>query len=430
MSVLTKEKSAEQSSRFDRITLLNAYQRVRNFSHYLTDCLETEDFVVQPMENASPTKWHLAHTSWFFETFVLVKFQPGFSSLHPQYAYLFNSYYLQTGVPFSRSMRGVITRPTVKEVFEYRSYVDDQMQHFIQNSPDEVWNEAAEVVEIGLNHEQQHQELILTDIKYTLAQNPLLPVYRNTERLHSSDPGNMEWVTSEEQISHIGHPGNAFTYDNEHPRHKALIQKHEFSNRLVTNSEFLSFMEDGGYSRSELWLDEGWSCVHKEQWNAPLYWFKREDEWWNFTLGGARKVDPNEPVCHVSFFEADAYARWKDARLPTEQEWEFNCGDQNIAGNFVEKKHFHPVALDEQKSSELQQMYGDVWEWTLSSYSPYPGYKPLAGALGEYNGKFMSNQYVLRGGSCATSQSHIRKTYRNFFQANARWQFSGIRLAR
>ena len=422
-----KVKAANQ--RFSRENIQNTYDKVRAFTHQLVDPLETEDFVIQPMENASPTKWHLAHTSWFFETFLLEKYQPDFESLHPQYAYFFNSYYLQTGVPFSRADRGLLSRPTVTEVFEYREYVNEQVYDFIKSCDDEIWEEASKVMEIGINHEQQHQELILTDIKYLLAQNPLLPVYKERSFEHKAKHDEINWVKFEEGLVEIGSKGNEFTYDNEHPRHRTFVQGFELANRLVTNKEYLEFMDDDGYTRSELWLDEGWSKVNSEEWKAPLYWFKRDDRWFNFTLSGSREVGLNEPVTHISYYEADAFARWKGCRLPTEQEWEHACGKCEITGNFVDQDNFHPLPL-KSNGNTLNQMYGDVWEWTQSSYSAYPGYKPLPGALGEYNGKFMANQYVLRGGSCATSQSHIRKTYRNFFHADARWQFSGIRLAK
>ncbi|MBO6522640.1 MAG: ergothioneine biosynthesis protein EgtB [Balneolaceae bacterium] len=414
--------------RLSKKTILTQFKKVRDFTHYLVEPLETEDFVIQPMESASPAKWHLAHTSWFFETFVLGKFQPDFESLHPQYAYFFNSYYLQTGVPFTRAKRGLLSRPTVKEVFEYRAYVNEQMESFINNSNEGIWSEVASVIEIGNHHEQQHQELILTDLKFLLAQNPLLPVYREAEPVKSKPANPINWISFEEGLIEVGNKGNEFTYDNEHPHHRTFVQDFELADRLVTNDEYLEFMNSGGYEESRYWLDEGWSAVQREGWKAPLYWFKREGKWMQFTLSGVRPVDSGEPVTHISYYEADAYARWKGCRLPTEQEWEHACGNLEIEGNFVDEDHFHPVAVSSKKG--LKQMFGDTWEWTMSSYSPYPNYKPLPGALGEYNGKFMANQYVLRGGSCATSQSHIRKTYRNFFHADARWQFSGIRLAR
>ena len=422
-------KTKEHVSRFSRESVEENYNKVRAFTHHLVKPLEIEDFVIQPMENASPAKWHLAHTSWFFETFVLEKYQPGFESLHPQYAYFFNSYYLQTGVPFSRAKRGLLSRPTVKEVFEYREYVNDQISDFIKNCDDQVWENASKVLEIGINHEQQHQELILTDLKYLLAQNPLLPVYKERKEIDSGVSSELKWIEFEEGIIEIGSTGDEFTYDNEHPRHRTFVQDFKLANRLITNQEYLEFMMDEGYERSEFWLDEGWSKVKSESWKAPLYWFKRDGKWFNYTLSGARRIEPNEPVTHISYYEADAFARWKGCRLPTEQEWEYACKNYEIAGNFVDNDLFHPAPSGNSKG-EIQQMFGDVWEWTQSSYSAYPGYKPLPGALGEYNGKFMANQYVLRGGSCATSKSHIRKTYRNFFHADARWQFSGIRLAK
>lgn len=414
--------------RLQKEHILDHFKRIRAFSNYLVEPLEIEDFVIQPMENASPTKWHLAHTSWFFETFVLGKFLKDFKSLHPQYAYFFNSYYLQTGVPFTRAKRGLLSRPTVKEVFEYRAYVNEQMEVFIQSCNEDTWSEVAPVIEIGNQHEQQHQELILTDLKFLLAQNPLLPTYRETKNEKTKDVNPIEWISFKEGLVEIGNVGNEFTYDNELPHHRTFVQDFELSDRLITNGEFLKFMEADGYLTSAFWLDEGWSTVQKKQWSAPLYWFKRDGEWMQFTLSGVRTLDLNEPVTHISYFEADAFARWKGCRLPTEQEWEHACESLEIEGNFVDENQFHPSAAPQKEG--LKQMYGDVWEWTMSSYSPYPNYKPLPGALGEYNGKFMANQYVLRGGSCATSKSHIRKTYRNFFHTNARWQFSGIRLAR
>lgn len=412
-----------------RKSILECFGNVRAFSEYLVAPLEVEDFVIQPMEHASPIKWHLAHTSWFYETFVLAKYQPGYESLHPQYAYFFNSYYLQTGVPFNRANRGLLSRPTVKEVFEYRTYVNQQMVNFIEQANEKTWLEIAPVIEIGNHHEQQHQELILTDLKYLFAQNPMLPVYRHRKGLSTAEVGDIQWIPFSEGITNIGYTGEDFAYDNEHPQHQSFLQNYELADRLITNAEYLEFMNDGGYQQSEHWLDEGWSAVIKEGWNAPLYWFKRGETWVNFTLAGVREIEANEPVSHVSYFEADAFARWMGMRLPTEQEWEHASQNIKMDGNFVENEQFHPVP-NQTRVSGLKQLFGDTWEWTQSSYSPYPNYKPIPGALGEYNGKFMANQYVLRGGSCATSKTHIRRTYRNFFHANTRWQFSGIRLAR
>ncbi|MDZ7716187.1 MAG: ergothioneine biosynthesis protein EgtB [Balneolaceae bacterium] len=430
MQKTTVKKTEDQhDKRFSKDHLISRFTSVRDFSMELVEPLETEDFVVQAMTNTSPTKWHLAHVSWFFETFLLEKVYDDYESLHPQYSYIFNSYYLQTGEPHTRSKRGLLTRPTVQEVFEYREYVNEQVLQFLEKATEDQLSEFGPVIEIGNNHEQQHQELMITDFKYLFSQNPLLPTYKEIELPESKPVPSLNWISFEEGIYEVGNEGHEFTYDNEHPRHRRFLESFEIADRLITNGEFIEFMEDGGYERSELWLDDGWATVNQEGWDAPLYWIDKDGEWYNFTLSGLRKVDPNEPVTHVSYYEADAYARWADARLPTEGEWEAAAGDKPYKGNFVEQGNFHPRPL-QKGENKIKQLYGDVWEWTKSAYDAYPGYKPLPGALGEYNGKFMSSQYVLRGGSCATSQSHIRKTYRNFFYPDARWQFNGIRLAR
>lgn len=431
MDAISTEESKVDSriNRFSREHLISYFKAIRNFSHQLVEPLEVEDFVVQAMENTSPVKWHLAHVSWFFETFVLNKVYDNYESLHPQYAYIFNSYYLQTGEPHTRSKRGLLTRPTVREVYEYRDYVNKEVLKFLEDATEEQLEEFGPVIEIGNNHEQQHQELMITDFKYMFGQNPLHPVYKDLELPETKSVPELNWVSFEEGIYEIGNEGNEFTYDNEHPRHRKFLESFELSDRLISNGEYLEFMEDSGYNRSELWLDDGWATVNSQGWNSPLYWMKRDGTWHYFTLSGLRKVDPHEPVTHISYYEADAFARWAGARLATEAEWEVATGKLPYEGNFVEEGHFHPRPLQVQKEG-LKQMYGDVWEWTKSSYEAYPGYKPLPGALGEYNGKFMCSQYVLRGGSCATSQTHIRKTYRNFFYPDARWQFNGIRLAR
>ena len=412
-----------------RKNLLNQYKAVRNFSMEICKPLITEDFVVQSMPDVSPTKWHLSHTSWFFETFVLNEVSGNYKSLHPQYAYLFNSYYIQAGERFERPKRGLLSRPSVKEVFQYRDYVDQNMISFFEGSNEETFKKLAQVIEIGLHHEQQHQELMLTDIKHVFSINPLRPVYIEKEDKNIQRIPSIKWISFGEGIYKIGHSGKGFSYDNETPRHNEYVESFSLASRLITNGEYIKFIEDGGYSKAELWLSDGAAAVDKEKWMAPLYWEKIDGDWWNFKLTGFKKVSLNEPVCHISFYEADAFARWAGARLPTEAEWETAASSLNINGNFVENRDFHPVPVLEE-SNGLEQMYGDVWEWTRSSYSPYPGYKTLPGALGEYNGKFMSNQMVLRGGSCATSKTHIRKTYRNFFPPNARWQFTGIRLAK
>jgi ergothioneine biosynthesis protein EgtB len=411
-----------------RNNLLNRFKAVRNFSLEICKPLITEDYVIQSMPDVSPTKWHLSHTSWFFETFVLKEASDNYKSLHPRYAYLFNSYYIQAGDRFERPKRGLLSRPSVKEVFQYREYVDQYMLDFLEKSDEKTFKKLAKVVEIGLHHEQQHQELMLTDIKHVFSVNPLYPVYIDTENKKAENLLSAKWISFEEGVYEIGYNENGFSYDNESPQHKEYIRPFSLASRLITNGEYIKFVEEGCYKKPELWLSDGAATISSENWQAPLYWEKIDGEWWNFKLTGFKKVNPDEPVCHVSFYEADAFARWTGARLPTEAEWEVAASTINIKGNFVEDKNFHPIPV-EKENNELKQMYGDVWEWTRSSYSPYPGYKTLPGALGEYNGKFMSGQMVLRGGSCATSRTHIRKTYRNFFPPNARWQFMGIRLA-
>jgi len=446
-------------------TLADQYRSVRALSEKLCETLVTEDYVIQPMADCSPTKWHLAHTSWFFETFVLKNHVDGYRSPHPQYDFLFNSYYNAVGARHCRPKRGLISRPTVADTYSYREHVDTALLNLLAAASAETLQEIEPLVTIGLHHEQQHQELMLTDIKYVFWENPLRPAFRPADigriavegslagmHLHAQGPVPIshqgspsrpaKWVEFEGGQVWTGHDGGGFAFDNEGPRHQVYLQPFALGSTLVTAGEYLAFMQDGGYRRPELWLAEGWSTVQSSGWDSPLYWEKHDGEWWQFTLTGMRPVDPEEPVCHVSFFEAEAYASWAGARLPTEFEWEHAAAQQKIEGNFVEDGLYHPTGIPRalRQSGEeravaapagagISQMYGDVWEWTQSSYAPYPGFRRSTGALGEYNGKFMSNQYVLRGGSCATSRSHIRSTYRNFFPSNARWQFSGIRLA-
>lgn len=419
---------------YDKDSLFKKYKKVRKFSERFASPLCTEDYTVQSMPDVSPTKWHLAHTSWFFEAFILSKYDKKYMSLHPQYNYLFNSYYVQLGERHCRPKRGLLSRPTVKEVYEYRKYVDERLEDFIDKISLTQFNELAHVIEIGIHHEQQHQELMVTDIKHVLAQNPLHPVYLNGQingDLHTVP--DLMWIPLDEGIYNIGSDGSQFHYDNEQPYHKTYINKSSLASRLITNREYLEFMNDGGYHKPELWLSDGWNLRETDNWQSPLYWEKKNSKWYNYTLSGFSEIIPEAPVCHISYYEADAYARWRDARLPTEFEWEIAASNIDIEGNFAENKKYGPVPLNSNGKnihSAILQMFGDVWEWTSSAYSAYPGYKPLPGALGEYNGKFMSNQMVLRGGSCATSKMHIRKTYRNFFPPDARWQFMGIRLAR
>jgi ergothioneine biosynthesis protein EgtB len=379
------------------------------------------------MPDVSPTKWHLAHTSWFFETFVLIPTLPHYSPFHPMYGYLFNSYYNAVGERHARPQRGLLTRPTVEEIYQYRAHVDEHMQALLLNGDEARLAAVADVIELGLHHEQQHEELLLTDLKHVLSCNPLRPAYRELPSSPAGTSGPLGWQAYPGGIAWLGHDGAGFAFDNELPRHRVFLEPFRLGTRLVTNGEYLAFMADGGYTRPELWLSDGWNTVNAQDWQAPLYWEQRDGNWHEFTLGGLRPVAPNAPVCHVSYYEADAYARWAGARLPTEVEWEVAAAALRPAGNFVESEAFHPVPAP--PGDGLRQMYGDVWEWTASAYSPYPGFRPTAGALGEYNGKFMCSQLVLRGGSCATPLSHIRASYRNFFPPDARWQFSGIRLA-
>jgi len=414
--------------RFPLATLLEKYRRIRAFSHELCASLEPEDYVIQSMDDVSPTKWHLAHTSWFFETFLLVPYLGGYEALDARYEFLFNSYYNSVGDQYSRPHRGLLSRPTVQDVYDYRAHIDAGMERLLSHNAPSLGQKIGPVVEIGLNHEQQHQELILTDIKHVFSVNPLRPAFCPHQDLRRT-AGAPGWVSFDEGIREIGSTGGEFTYDNEGPRHRVFLEPFALGSRLVTNEEYAAFIADGGYERPEMWLSEGWATAQEQAWRAPMYWQREDGAWHIFTLSGMREVDGAEPVCHLSYFEADAYARWAGFRLPTEFEWEVACADTPVHGNFVDTRLFHPTA-PEQATAALQQMYGDVWEWTSSHYSPYPGYRPAPGAIGEYNGKFMCNQFVLRGGSCATSSDHIRKTYRNFFPAHARWQFSGLRLAR
>jgi ergothioneine biosynthesis protein EgtB len=433
--------------------LISRYGEVRSQTEKLCVPLATEDYVVQSMPDVSPTKWHLAHTSWFFETFVLSPCLDGYAPLDPVYAYLFNSYYVQAGERHCRDQRGYISRPTVAEVFAYRRHVDGAMADLLGSGDEALIARVSPIVEIGLHHEQQHQELMLTDLKHVFSVNPLRPSYRQQALRPLATPAPARWVGFDAGVHQIGHDGAGFAFDNEGPRHRVFVEAFELADRLVTNAEYLAFMADGGYRRPELWLSLGWAAVQANGWSEPFYWERRDGEWWIFTLAGMRRLEPDEPLVHISYFEADAFARWAGARLPTEAEWEIAAGPSADGANFVEAGWLHPrpavdaaapppaaalpgpraeqPATDEPSGARgLRQMYGDVWEWMLSSYLPYPGYQAPAGALGEYNGKFMCNQYVLRGGSCATPGTHMRRTYRNFFPPDATWQFTGLRLAR
>lgn len=401
--------------------LSERYKTVRDTTLSLIADLQPEDMVVQTMPDVSPTKWHLAHVTWFFERFVLEPSSPGYSRFDEDFHYLFNSYYYTAGQMHARPKRGFLSRPTVTEILEYRSYVDTAMQHLLQ--ADALDTRVLQVIELGLNHEQQHQELLLTDIKHVFSCNPLQPAVANSlKKPASSEAGSYTYSTGETGIHQVGADGGGFAFDNETPRHDTLLHRHRIGNRLITNGEYREFIRDGGYTNSELWLSDGWACINEREWNRPLYWNEGLDA--EFTLGGTRDIDDNAPVCHVSYYEADAFARWAGARLPTEFEWERAACDKPVRGNLLDSGSWHPAAASD------EQYYGDVWEWTSSSYAPYPGFVPLEGALGEYNGKFMCNQMTVRGGSCATAADHVRSTYRSFFYPDARWQFLGIRLAK
>ena len=459
-------KISDQSSKpLSRERLAAHYREVRAATAALAAPLTPEDCAIQSMPDASPVKWHLAHTSWFFETFVLASAGRDYRPFDPRFAYLFNSYYDAVGARLPRSQRGLLSRPTLSEVYRYRAHIDDQMLELL--GTEDLPSAGAATIELGLHHEQQHQELVLTDLKHAFACNPMRPAYR--ERTPPSVPtGGMptltpagtgeaaearvgiarrpEWVSFPAGLYGHGHDGNGFAFDNETPRHQVWQPAYQLASWLVTNGEFLAFMDAGGYERPEFWLADGWEVCGGQRWQAPLYWEQQGQTWWLMTLGGMQPVNEAEPVCHVSFFEADAFARWAGARLPTEVEWEVAAERQSLAGNFLESGLLQPVPIGCDAHAGLPgcsvraeagvvmpplgQLFGDVWEWTVSAYLPYPGYRPLPGALGEYNGKFMCNQMVLRGGSCVTPAAHIRPTYRNFFPPKTRWQFMGIRLAK
>ena len=411
-------------------TLLDRFVAVRRQTEALCEPLQTEDYVVSTMTDVSPTKWHLAHTSWFFETFVLAPFDASYVTPNPRYAFLFNSYYVQAGERHCRAQRGLVTRPTVAEVFAYRAHVDSAMRRLLDRIADDAEHPALPVIELGLHHEQQHQELMLTDIKHLFWTNPLRPVYRAARGGRRAAANSLDWVSVPAGIYRIGYDGGGFSFDNELPAHRVFVDAFRMADRLVTNADYLEFIDDRGYHRPELWLSNGWATVRASNWEAPIYWERTSDGWTEFTLAGQNPLQLDAPVTHVSFYEADAFARWAGARLPTEAEWEIAAASAPIDGSFVESENYHPAAAaSPAHGGELRQLYGDVWQGTASAYTAYPGYAPAAGAIGEYNGKWMCDQWVLRGASCATPQSHARRTYRNFFPSDARWQFMGIRLA-
>ena len=408
--------------RITRSDLAAEYQRVRAETEHICALLETDDYQLQSVVETSPPKWHIAHVSWFFEAFVLPDYLNDYRPFHPSYSYLFNSYYETLGSMQPRPQRGMLSRPTVKDVYRYRAHVDEQMLELIQRVNDSKWQEFVFKMMLGLNHEQQHQELLFMDIKHNFSVNPLRPAYSEALKSHRSEAVSVTWIERQGGIAEIGYAGAGFAYDNETPRHQVLLRDHKLASRPINNEEYLAFMADDGYRRPEFWLSDGWSLIKRQGWRQPLYWENLDGEWWQFTLGGMRKLNPHEPVCHISFYEADAFTRWAGKRLPTEAELELMLAEQPLEGNFSDHTVLHPLPGD-------GQWYGDVWEWTASAYSPYPGFKPLAGSMGEYNGKFMCNQMVLRGGCCVTPPGHMRASYRNFFYLHDRWPFTGLRLA-
>jgi len=405
-------------------TIAARFLEVRKRTMALADPLSDEDCCVQSMPDASPVKWHMAHTTWFFETFVLERFEPGFKPFHPAFRVLFNSYYNGVGDKHPRPQRGMLTRPALREIAAYRHAVDERICALL--SEQTLTAELLGLVETGLQHEQQHQELMLTDVKHMLSLNPMWPAYSAAGYRPSPAAAPLRWVEQEAALVGIGHAGDGFCFDNETPHHRQFVEPYAIATRLVNNREYQQFVEEGGYADPSLWLSEGWDWVQANRLSHPLFWHRDSAGWKEFTLYGLCALDPHRPATHLSFFEADAYARWAGARLPSEAEWEHAA---SCAASFG-MHGLHPQPSQREQSNGLSELFGACWQWTLSSYAPYPGYAPAAGAIGEYNGKFMSNQYVLRGSSCATPPGHSRVTYRNFFPSSARWQFAGIRLAK
>jgi ergothioneine biosynthesis protein EgtB len=426
----------QQTDNADRQIVLDRFEAVRRDTEALAANLTPEDQVIQSMPDASPTKWHLAHTTWFFETFVLARLDPDYQVFDPAFAYLFNSYYEAVGPRHPRPERGMLSRPTVDIVGAYRDHVGAAVARFIARAGAGAWQEAAPLLELGRHHEQQHQELILMDIKHVFSINPLLPAYQAPQPQIAPPAAALDWLDFAGGLVEIGHQGAGFAFDNETPRHKVWLEPFRLAGRPVSCGEFLEFIDDGGYRRPEFWLSDGWAAMRAQGWEAPLYWSRDGDVWSIFTLSGRRRLNPAEPVCHVSYFEADAFAKWAGKRLPSEAEWEVAAEGVPLSGNFADRGHFHALADGTPAASAAanskaypRQMFGDVWEWTASPYIPYPRFRAAAGAVGEYNGKFMCNQMVLRGGAAVTPAGHLRASYRNFFPPSARWAFAGLRLA-
>lgn len=449
---MTDTRLLTPSSASSKECLSDHFRKVRGTTTSLASPLSAEDAQVQSMADASPAKWHLAHTTWFFEQFVLDKFEHGRESSHPAFGFLFNSYYKTVGAHLERPQRGLMTRPSLDEVRAYRKHVDRDVTRLLERADAAEFQRMEPIVTTGLHHEQQHQELLLTDAKHLLSLNPMRPAYRSsddssdsTRDARSETTSSRSWIDYEGGAFTIGREPGEFAYDHEAPAHERTLRPYRLASSLVTCADYLRFMEDGGYTRPDLWLSMGWDLVQRERWDAPLYWYRDGNDWYVYTLDGPRPVEPCEPVCHVSYFEADAFARWAGARLPLEEEWEaaartsldrrtMNRADETRFddANLLDSGSLHPRPLASANglADTPQQLFGDTWEWTASPYVAYPGYEPPPGPIGEYNGKFMCNQFVLRGGSCATPASHIRASYRNFFPPEARWQFMGIRLAR
>ncbi len=420
----------DQAWHAKRGAAIERFEAVRRDTESLTANLAPEDQSIQSMPDVSPTKWHLGHTTWFFETFLLSRFDPDYRVFDPAFGYLFNSYYEAVGPRHPRPERGLLSRPTLDIVMAYRDHVSAAIARLIERVAEPEWIEMAVLLELGAHHEQQHQELILMDIKHVFSLNPLLPAYQAPQLQVQATVSPLPWVDFGGGLKEIGHSGSGFAFDNESPRHKVWIEPFRLAARPVTCGEYLGFIEESGYTRPEFWLSDGWATVREQGWEAPLYWLREDSEWSIFTLSGRRRLDPAEPVCHLSFYEADAFARWAGERLPTEAEWEIAAEGLPVSGNFADRGHFHPCADSSSDAApQLRQMYGDVWEWTASPYTAYPRFRPAGGAIGEYNGKFMCNQIVLRGGAAVTPNGHIRATYRNFFPPSARWAFGGLRLA-